>query len=76
MNNINKQNREQNDSYQRGGGLGSLVKKVKRLSQKKKKNPPYRPRQQYGDYQREKETGDMEEGLGWINGDGKRCDLG
>ena len=37
-----------------------------------KKKTPHRHRQQYGDYQREKEVGEVEEDKGGINGDGRR----
>ena len=40
-----------------------------------KKEEPHRHRQQHSDYQRERGLGEVEEGKGEINGDGKRFDL-
>ena len=54
--------REQTDSCQREGRLGGRVRKMKRLRKKK-----FRHRQ-YGDYQREKGVGEVEEGNGGTNG--------
>ena len=41
----------------------------------KKKNP-HRHRQQYGDYQRGRRVGEVEEGKGDVPSDGKRLHLG
>ena len=51
-----------------------LCEKGDRIKQKKKKKP-HRHRQEYGDYQREREWREVEEVKGWINGDGRRLDM-
>ena len=54
-------------------GLGEKGEGIK---QKTPKTNPHRHRQQYGDYQRERGVGETENGKGWINGDGRRPDVG
>ena len=55
-----------------GWGFGRLGHKV---NQKKKKST-HRHRQQYGDYQRERGWGEIEESKGSANGGERRLDLG
>ena len=56
-------------------GLREWDKRGEGIKQKNKTNP-HRYRQQYGDYQREKGWGEVEEGKTEINGDKRRLDLG
>ena len=79
MNKINKQNRnrlmdKKTDWQLPGGRGGGWVKEVKGLSKNQNKKPR-RPRQQYGDYQRER-AGGGRSGQKRINGDGRRPDFG
>ena len=50
------------------------MEKVKGLSKKTKQSKTHR--YQYGDYQRKKGVGEVEEGERGINGDGQKLDLG
>ena len=53
------------------------MKKVKGLSKNKTNNKKNCiDRQQYDDYQRENRVGDVGQGKGGINGDGRRLGLG
>ena len=82
-NKINKieqthRNRGETDSYQMKGGVGGLGEKGEGNKQKTTtttKKTPQRHIQQYGDYQKKKGAGEVEEGKEGINGDRRRLDL-